>query len=481
MKKRLRVLWLIFTIPLHVVTYADNLVFDYKYVKVGVISNDWDNQLGNNPNIRYLGTTDDPESCGKMALDRLLCRDMQGGLHIEELWETALNNTVLEEEEIAEIDASAEKNDVLKKDISRQLLKNNYVVILKKEWRHGLIFPWTSLRYIWEVYHIEITDEIINQAFNSWSNINDYDKIKVNVKFVANGKCKPENLIFSIAKKVPAFAVRGTISSLHPTTARINKQQGVRKMDVVNIYGVYENSKGDQISRRKGVTRVTISGDSTSQLFSIAGLTPSQRNGDIAVLYGRQRSSVMLLGQASLGSDPRYGGRFLYDYMLFFSKHGVAQYILIGGDYNTFKKEPAGYWWLHTEENKYQNVTPRLSSFDISAGYGIGFNFLNCFEIRPYLLLGWQTKMLSQSGYIYYWDSKADNEKGDWANETWLGCDFLNFNGYVGAQLNITVGYPFQIVAGADYNFETNGLKPRIYECHTRNRLNLYAGFRIIL
>lgn len=479
MTKKIFILWLMCTITAHIVTYADNVVFDSKYLKVGVFSNDWDNQLGNNPNIQNLGITANPDLCGKMALDYLLCRD-SAGLHMEKLWRMALNSTMLEEEEIAEVDASAEKKEVLKRDISRQLLKNNYVVILKKEWkRHMFLNIKNDFKYIWEVYHIEITDEIIDQVFNSWSDVNNYDNIKVKVKSIAKGKCKPEELIFSIAKKVPAFAVRGTIAASHPTEARINKQQGIRKMDVVYIYGVYENSKGEVISRRKGVTRVTLPGDTTSQLFSVAGLTPSQRNGDVAVLHGRQRSSIMLLGQASLGSDPRYGGRLLYDFMMGFSKHGIAQYLLIGGNYNTFKKEPAGYWWLNNE-NTYQNVTPRLSSFDITAGYGIGFNFLNFIEFRPYLLLGWQTKMISKSGTIYYWDSKADDEKGDWAYETWGNFDYLQFNGYVGAQLNLTVAYPFQVVVGADYNFESKK-RLKIYECHTLNRLNLYTGFRIIL
>ena len=46
-------------------TYAENLVFDYKYVKVGVVCNEWDNQLGSSPNIRQLGTTTSPENYGK--------------------------------------------------------------------------------------------------------------------------------------------------------------------------------------------------------------------------------------------------------------------------------------------------------------------------------------------------------------------------------------------------------------------------------
>lgn len=483
-------------------TMADNLVFDYKYVKVGVITNDWDNQLGNNPNIRNLGTTTKSE-VGKQVLDKLLNKDAYGKLHIEQLWNDALSNTILEEEEIAELDASASKNDVLKKDISRQILKTNYVIILERKEKKsqlgtfmggfaegftGKDLETRSYDYIWKVYHIEITDDIIDQAYLNWNNPTGYNQIKVPVKLVAKGKCKPKNLIFSIAKKVPAFAVRGTIASLHPTMANINKNQGIRKVDLVNIYGVYEDANGNLISKQKGTTRATVPNDTTTRLFSVGGRTPSLKNGDIAVLRSRQRSAFTLLGQASFGNDPRYGGRLLYDYMLAFSKHGIAQYFLFSANYNTFKKEPAGYWWQEIGDNEYRNVTPRLSNFDASIGYGVGFNFLNCLELRPYILLGWETKFSSISGNIIYWESEkmlltvnpTEPDIGGWErNDSWGKMDFMNFIGYAGAQLNITIAYPFQFVLGADYNIGYHFEKQKIYDCHQQNRLNLYAGFRL--
>ena len=175
-------------------TYAENLVFDYKYVKVGVVCNEWDNQLGSSPNIRQLGTTTSPENYGKNVLDNILCKDVNGKLHIERLWADALKNTILEEEEVAELDASADKNDVLKKDISRQLLKNNYIVILEKKQKKshfgsffkGVASGFTGkdienydYKYRWKVYHVEITDDIIDQAYLNWDDPSGYEKIKV--------------------------------------------------------------------------------------------------------------------------------------------------------------------------------------------------------------------------------------------------------------------------------------------------------------
>ena len=196
--------------------YAENMVFDYKYVKVGVVCNQWDNQLGSSPNIRQLGTTTSPENYGKNVLDKLLCKDANGELHIEQLWSEALNNTILEEEEIAELDSSAAKNDVLKKDISRQLLKNNYIVILEKKEKKssfkenlkafasgftGKDIESYDYKYRWKVYYVDITDEIIDQAYLNWDNPSAYEQIKVNVKYIAKGVCDPQRLIFSIAKK----------------------------------------------------------------------------------------------------------------------------------------------------------------------------------------------------------------------------------------------------------------------------------------
>ena len=61
---------------------------------------------------------------------------------------------------------------------------------------------------------MEIDDRIIEQAYLNWRNPSLYDEIKVPVKMVAQGKVPlkafDENeLIYDIAKKVPAFAVRG--------------------------------------------------------------------------------------------------------------------------------------------------------------------------------------------------------------------------------------------------------------------------------
>ena len=60
--------------------------FDSKYVKVGVMSNEWPSCLAENPNLRNLGTLSgisfDRNRIGKQVLDLLFQRDANG-LHME--------------------------------------------------------------------------------------------------------------------------------------------------------------------------------------------------------------------------------------------------------------------------------------------------------------------------------------------------------------------------------------------------------------
>ena len=115
------------------------------------------------------------QNVGKRVLDILFQRDNEG-LHMDRLYDQALQNTTIEEIEVAIQDASAETKDVLKKEISRQILKNNYVVVFQT-------ISWTTKRKktktkkFWHVFHIDINDRIIDQAFLNWENPENYNLI----------------------------------------------------------------------------------------------------------------------------------------------------------------------------------------------------------------------------------------------------------------------------------------------------------------
>ena len=126
---------------------ADGSSIASKFVKVGYVSN-FKLTNSDNSHIRNLGSINELSSSydfqnsstaqiadllnsqgiGKKVLDLLLQRDAQG-LHIEELYNIALSNVTLSEDERASLDKSADKQDVLKKTIVRQILKYNYIIL----------------------------------------------------------------------------------------------------------------------------------------------------------------------------------------------------------------------------------------------------------------------------------------------------------------------------------------------------------------
>lgn len=475
---------------------AQKLSFDAKYITVGVTSNEWPDQLYNNPNLRHLGKLPfsyinkdkvdageivkhlNDENIGRTVLDRLFQRDSQG-LYVNELYNQALQNTIIEELEVALHDASAEKKDVLKKEISRQLLKNNYIVIFQtvnKE-RRGKI----KTKKYWQVFHVNIDDKIIEQAFLNWQNPAVYDQIKVPVTFIAEGKVRDE-LIFDIAKKVPAFAIRGSVFNRTPFLARTIAQQGVKKKDRFYVYRLKENKDGRIHAKKVCTARVTEVTNEATRLFTISGRYASTKKGDIAVQRDRHKSSVSIMGQYSAGNDARYGGRLQYEYLLNFSRKGITRYFLADAGYNAYKKEMENIWW---DLNAEKQIQPRLNNAEFMLGYGIGINFLGRMELMPYLLAGYQFSFFSGSGNApTYWNH--DLEKWDSLTDDKSGTAIKSGHaviGYAGVKLNVNLWYPVQLTVGVDYNV-TNSFSKKfkpVLQQHTQNRLNVYAGLRFHL
>lgn len=488
MKKLQIILLLILVLSTHI--NAQNLSFDAKYIKVGVISNEWPRQMSENPNFRNLGElfisfngdekldakqlTEDlnRQRVGKLVLDKLFQRDNQG-LHIDSLYNEALKNTTIEEIEIALQDISAETKDILKKDISRQLLKNNYIVVFQtvKKKRGDKV----KTKKYWQVFHVDIDTRIIEQVFLNWETPQDYDQIEVPVSFVAEGKVpreiKGENeLVFDIAKKVPAFAIRGSAYSRVPFLARTNSRQGVKNKDRFYIYRFKEKKAGKIYSKKICTARATDIDNESTRLFTISGRYASIKKGDIAVQRDRHKSSLSVTGQYSSGNDSRYGGRLQYEHLLHFSKHGIAQYFLTSVDYNAYEKEPEGIWW-----DNYGGIQPRLNNAALTLGYGTGINLLGRMELMPYILAGYQYSfLLGASENPTYWDHSL--EKWDDLTKT-SGHAIV---GYAGIKLSANLWYPVQLTAGADYNLttsSTSAFKP-VLSRHKKNRLNVYAGLR---
>ena len=458
---------------------AQKLIFDGKYVTVGVLTNTW--MFSNNPNIRMIGENSqlngteteaslNAQNIGKKVLDLLFERD-NSGLHMEKLYQNALNNVILEDKEIAAIDYTAEEIDVLKKDVSRQLLKNNFVVLIETIKKGEK----DKVKRYWKVYKVMIDDNIIEQAFLNWQSPRTYDQINVPVKFIAKGKVPSNinNLTFKIAKKVPEFAIRGSLKSRHPFLANVTSKQGVKRGDRFFLYRFKEKKNGEQYSKKVCTARVTEVTNEETRLHSISGKFASRKNGDIAVLRDRAKSSVTLLGQYSGGNDSRIGGRLSYDYLLKFAKPGIAQYLLFSVEHNQFKKEPEGVWWSSEKGSKPVNVRGTVTTSSICLGYGIGFNILGRVELYPYLLGGYQNINPSGLEGSSIWNYESQS----WKKAEGMAGAFV---AYGGIKVNMNVWYPLQFTIGADYNYTfAAGPMKIILDQHKINRVNLYAGFRL--
>lgn len=492
---------------LSICAYAQKVTFDYKYVTVGVYSNciEWPKTMRNDNNFRYLGTSlpqyDIRENknveaelnnsgIGKKILDILLERDYSG-LHMDRLYEQALRNTTIEEWEVAIKDVSAETKDILKREVAHQLLKNNYIVVFQTNTRNRRNKEPKKINR-WAVYHVEITDKIIEQAYSNWRTPSKYDLITVPIKYVAKGRIRKsfdnDNLVFKIAKKVPAFAVRGPLTNVLPHTARITRQHGVKNGDRICIYKIKENRKGDIFSKKVCWTRASAVDNISCKMFKIAGNMPSIKKGEIAVLRDRKRSSISLLGDYSGGNDARVGGRFQYDYMFHCWNGGITNYLIASLGYNHYKKEPLGIWWGDT-----QGIQPMLVQYDITGGYGMGFNLLGRIEMMPYIMFGQSfinvTNIKDET--FTYWDSVAEkwvtenttyrelNDNNEWKeyDSPLLSSSFYSM--YVGSKININLHYPLQLTLGADYNMVTsNGDANPFLDRHIIKRINVYAGLR---
>lgn len=495
-------------------TTAQKTFFDSKYVKVGVVCNKdkITPSFSNNSNIRYLGNVNIPfeikngtnmkstaqklteNGIGKQVLDLLLQRDANG-LHLDRLYAEALGNTTIEEINEASLDISAETKDVLKKEISRQLMKKNFIVMYSDSTRQYYIFK------------AEIDDRIIEQAFNTWRDMERYDLIKVPVTFKAKIKAKGwikemasaaiaasgytndatfnranGELIRKIAEKVPDFAMRSPVYSRHPFFTRIGENQGIHSGDLLYIYRTYSDKDNAMYSKKVCSVRATeVYADST-RLYTISGKLASWKRGDIAVYKGPHRWSLSAMGQASFGNDSRFGARLLAEYKAGrFRKQGFTNYFLLGADFNTFKKEPKGVWW----DADGDPTRPVLMNAAFNLGYGIGFHFLGKLELMPYILAGPQITNLSGTGQLYY-----DLEAEEWTEiENNLS---LGITGHAGLRLNVNLWYPLQLTVGSDYNYsyllsgdkaiygnhELKSGDKAIYDNHELNRINFYAGLR---
>lgn len=478
-------------------SYASKIVFDQKYVSVGVFTNSGLPQFTKNANMRLYGGADfysaisgDKSARNDLLKELFSCRNT-GKPNIEPLYRQALAETTQEEVEIAVKDVSAEPEAVLKNDIVRQLLKNNYIVNVERvpnHDKHGNVKQnkdgkSKGYHVEWTVYHIDIDDEIINQAFYNWDNQSAFGQIDVPVSFVAKGCIKEKQLdriIVEIAKKVPAFAIRGPITNNHPSLASTTSLQGIQTGDRFRVYRMYEDNAGRKYSKKVSEARVLTADTMQTKLKIIAGRYPNYKNGEVAALYGWTKQSITFQGQYSFGGDdPRIGGRITYEWMPKYTSSGIAHYIYAALEYQQFKSDPDGVWFKSIDFNS-DCLNPQLKSFGVYVGYGLGISFLTKMEITPYVLGGMNLFTftgMKDGAYIWNADQQMFNGIGMGPNGPTTS---IGFTVYGGVRLAYNICYPVQLVLGAEYGATVvpdEKFHP-ISNRHELCRLNVFGGLR---
>lgn len=320
---------------------------------------------------------------------------------------------------------------ILQEDV-RPILKNNYIVLVNEK--------------SWAVFKVEITDDIIDYIYTNPNWVVSSD-IKVDVKCEANGKIKSSvvgkalsnafagsELANVIANEVPAFGIQNQITGVLPITMNFDKRQNLKNGDRLNIFRNVEKD-GKVKSTRIGRARfIKANNDSTSAtLTMIAGITPSYKRGDVAVLNRDNKGS----GAITVGY--KNGGGFALNYM-----GDYLTNVWSGGFTGNFLYEASlGAYVLDVDEvENLLGETTGAFAASIRLGYGVGKRFLNNIELLPYIAVENEFATLS----ITQEEKEMLIEEYD-----------MNINSYsmklpIGLKVNVNIYYPVQLTLGAEYS-----------------------------
>lgn len=377
-------------------------------------------------------------------------------LHEDLLNERAEANVRAADEELAEFD---QKNEADKKATLRDnwypIIDNNYVFL-----RTG----YKGNKPIWYAFKLVTPSDICEVAFSNWENPSALRQLDCHLVFAGCGKGKSinsdylNNYVHSVSKKVAPLAVYGQITSRTPLLTDIGSAEGVDPMDWMYIYRQKQNKAGVMKSTKIATTRVTTRVTSNeARLYTIGGGFPSRKYGDIAVLHPSTHQASNFIGNYH---NKAAGFDYQHEFMTTFSHAGIASYLImrIGAGYYLpsesklqDKAEPAmkkvtewqsSYIANTNYDGYFLDAFNKPFSIDFSIGYGVSWTVAHRLEIMPYVLA--QTEMLM-----------ATSKEKDYD-----GYMTLALRTPVGLKLNLNIAYPFQIFAGAEYNFYNFGFNP---------------------
>ena len=370
---------------------------------------------------------------GKQVLDVLFERN-KGQLSEDLLRERAWANVQLTDIERAKFSVYSPEI-ILKEDIL-PILENNYILIVKpiyKQTKDGKKLK----KQAWAVYHVDITEQTLNEVYAAWNNLQQYDRINVGISYLASGVCKPDNLMKEIAKKAPPLAVRGQVISSDPYLCKlgIENTKSLAAERFV-IYTQKETGKGKLKSVPVSKARMKGMQDDNFGLVTVAGLRKGDPSkGDIAVFSPVSPLSLTALVQHQ---------SFANGLRLEFGRKvdvGVLNYIMDFDFRATRLSDHKTSVYAVGEEGQYLVRSPQY----LSAGLGCSYNF----RIIKGLTVGPYFRVMGDVWLSEYMQGFArKDEKTGKVKEGWWSIS-LRFPLGVKATMNLC--YPLHLVGGVEW------------------------------
>lgn len=419
---------------------------------------------------------------GKKVLALLFERD-KGKLSEDLLRQRAWENVQLMDVERS-VYGTYSPELILKEDIL-PILESNYILIVNTLSHKGFKGLGAgenrfNALYSWIVFHVDIDQKIWNEVIAAWEDLDKFDRINVNVSYVASGVVRERRtlydyhnhmhapLIRDISKKVPALAIRGQVLSSSPYKAAIGTREGVKpRWDVLRIYRQHVNSKGDYKSKLIGHAYVSNATDSVSDLVVAAGKTGSGKKGDMAIMYPGKRYGRSLYYQwQGISKALRYDFDMTATMHkpFLFHVHEIDLRIGVLNDHRTM---------LYAIDNEKYNGLYRSPWFaSIGCGMGIGALLFRGCELEAYGLLQGEVWGSARENKFVHDEEKKSSIYG------------LNIRFPIGLKFQMNLKYPIRLVAGVEYPITlVNGNKDisrSIFDAcgYKRNNINFFVGLR---
>ena len=363
---------------------------------------------------------------------------------------------------------------------SNRILASNYVLKLSD----------CNKEICWDLYRIVTPKDAAELLLTTGGNTS---TLELSYELIYSGKLKKKwseaKKQEKFAKACPIFAPRGSVVkvSSHNTASRIGyKDIPMRNGTRFYAYSTRLNEKTmTPYSKKIGVLRAAkisegsmrdLSNDSTL-FFQIAG--GKVHPGDILVYAPDHRMSSALSG---IAQNNIYGICYNFDLLESISRMGFANYFMWNIGFKIVGKKINNWYEYQVEErelpeqnhptNYPSNGNPQESRKEyyftgdvnkieglmlpfINFGYGLGFNFWHCFEIRPYLMVGFELPVLSTDDTPL---TPTDDMNIFRKNDNLTPKDYQDnltgiFTGTLGCRFTLNIKYPFQFFAGAEYNY----------------------------